>query len=171
MGESLRMCFGGARMPRQRTHHRRVIYVLPEDCPRRLELFRRGPGPVMGGDRPPPRDLPMHHEAVVKRGCAPAPGTWRRSLTWPTMWDSADSSPAESTCKRGLRNARGFHIARAWLVDRSTVFLIAIDPSDPPYLGRSRRDGMHRTQRPAAARLRILCEPLISAARPAVVAL
>ena len=31
-------------MPRQRTHHRRVTYVFPDDFPQRLERFREESG-------------------------------------------------------------------------------------------------------------------------------
>ena len=49
---------------------------LPQRPPREAEAVPGGVGPVVVGDRPPPRDLSPHGEAVVKgRGAAPFPAS------------------------------------------------------------------------------------------------
>ena len=47
-------------MPRQRIHHGRIVYVIPDDFPQRLRRLKEESGLPWGRDRPPSRDLPLH---------------------------------------------------------------------------------------------------------------
>ena len=54
-------------MPRQRTLHQRQTYDFPPRLPAAAEAVPGGVWPIVGGDCPTPRDLPLHRMAQEGR--------------------------------------------------------------------------------------------------------